>query len=127
MSARQESIIHGKGQPSDEIEKENMRMTMCIAMDNIFAHSKEVVEKEIEGLLIIIPLRGGIEDKENHLALNDAGRAIWDAVDGRKTVNEVLCALADEFMAAPGEIEKDVFSTMDELLKRKMLIESKAA
>ncbi len=102
-------------------------MTIGIAMDKIYAHAKDVLEKEIEGLLIIIPLRGGIEDKENHLALNDAGRAIWDALDGRRTMNEVLCILADEFMAAPGEIEKDVLCVLEELLKRNMLVEINAA
>ena len=99
-------------------------MTATIQMDKVYAHSNSVSEKEIEGLLIIIPLKEGIEDKDRHLALQDTGRAIWDTLDGRKTMKEALASLANEFLATPGEIEKDVFCLVEELLKREMLIES---
>ncbi len=99
-------------------------MATSTQMDKVYVHSMDVQEKEIEGLLIIIPLREGIPDKERHLALNDAGRAIWDAIDGKRTMREVLDVLADEFMSAPGEIERDVLSTLEEFLKRNMLIEA---
>jgi hypothetical protein len=102
-------------------------MTATIPMDKVYTHSNDVQEKEIEGLLIIIPLREGIPYKDEHLALNDAGRAIWDAIDGLRTMQEVLAALADEFMASPGEIERDVLHMVDEFLQKKMLIESTAA
>ncbi|MBI4633940.1 MAG: PqqD family protein [Deltaproteobacteria bacterium] len=102
-------------------------MTATIQMDKVYVHSSDVLEKEIEGLLIIIPLKGGIPDKDKHLALNDAGRAIWDTLDGKKTLKEGLAALAEEFLAVPGEIEKDVLCLVEELLKREMLIESSDA
>jgi hypothetical protein len=102
-------------------------MTTTIAMDKIYAHSENVLEKEIEGILLIIPLKGGIQDKESHLPLTEPGRALWDALDGKRTMREVLSVLAEEFMAGPGEIERDVFFLMVELLNREMLVEVSTA
>ena len=102
-------------------------MTATIQMDKIYAHSENVLEKEIEGLLLIIPLKGGIQDKENHLPLTETGRALWDALDGKRTMREVVAVLAEEFMAGPGEIERDVFCLMVDFLQREMLVEASAA
>ncbi len=98
-------------------------MTTTIAVDKVYAHAEKVLEKEIEGLLLIIPLKGGMQDKEKHLPLTETGRALWDALDGKRTMREVLAVLAEEFMAGPGEIERDVFCLMVDLLNRELLVE----
>jgi hypothetical protein len=85
--------------------------------------SEDIVVREIEGELIIVPLVSGIGDMEDELfTLNETGRVIWEKLDGRKTLEDIVGELSSEYDASLGEIEKDVLGLVKELLKRKMLV-----
>ena len=92
--------------------------------DAIYAPSEDIVAREIEGELIIVPLVSGIGDMEDELfTLNETGRAIWEKLDGEKSLKDVAEELSMEFEAPAGEIETDVTGLAEELLKRRMLVE----
>lgn len=95
-----------------------------IQMDAVYAPSDDVVAREIEGELIIVPLVAGIGDMEDELfTLNETGRAIWSKLDGERNLSAVISALAQDYHAQPGEIDGDVLGLVGELLKRRMLVE----
>ncbi|MEK6732144.1 MAG: PqqD family protein [Candidatus Omnitrophota bacterium] len=92
---------------------------------SIYKPSENVVAREIEGELIIVPLVSGIGDsKEELYALNETGKSIWEKLDGKTTLENVVKKLGVEFNAPVDKIEKDVFGLVGELLKRRMLIEA---
>lgn len=98
---------------------------MNAKLDAIYAPSEDVVAREIEGELIIVPLAAGIGDLEDELyTLNETGKTIWDRLDGKSNLRAIANNLQDEFEAPASEIETDVLGLVDELLKRRMLIES---
>jgi len=95
---------------------------MTVNNGDIYVASEEVVVREIEGELIIVPLAGGLGDEEDSLyTLNATGRAIWSKIDGRRTVGEIVAALSDEFDSQSGEIDADVVGLLEELARRRML------
>ena len=97
---------------------------MKIRVDTIYAPSDDVVAREIEGELIIVPLVSGIGDLEDELyTLNETGKAIWDRLDGKRDISGVVAALAQDYQAEPGEIERDVLGLVEELVRRRMLVE----
>lgn len=97
---------------------------MTIRMDAVYAPSDDVVAREIEGELIIVPLVAGIGDMEDELyTLNETGKAIWARLDGKATLGGVVAALAQDYDAPPGEIERDVLGMVEELVRRRMLVE----
>jgi len=72
---------------------------MTIRNDAVYVPSDDVVAREIEGELIIIPLVAGIGDMEDELyTLNDTGKAIWNLLDGQATLDEIISALARNSM-----------------------------
>ena len=97
---------------------------MSIALDNVYKPSDDVVAREIEGEIIIVPLVAGIGDMEDELfTLNDTGKAIWDQLDGRRSLAGVVAALIPEFEEAEdGAIERDVLGLVAELVQRRMLV-----
>jgi len=98
---------------------------MDVKLDCAYAPSEDVVARDIEGELIIVPLAAGIGDLEDELfTLNETGRAIWDRLDGKSTLRRIVDDLEAEFEAPESEIEADVLGLVHELLKRRMLIES---
>jgi hypothetical protein len=99
-----------------------------LRMDMIFSHSSDVVSREIDGALIIVPLTTGIGDMEDDLfSMNETGMEIWKMMDGTRTIGEVISALTAQYKADTGEIERDVAGIVAELLKRRMLVEATAA
>lgn len=93
-------------------------------MGAIYVPSEDVVAREIEEEIIIVPLTAGIADMEDELyTLNETGKAIWRRLDGKKSLAEIVSELSTEYEAAPEEIEKDVAGLAEELLDRKIIIE----
>ena len=96
---------------------------MNIAADAVYKPSDDVVAREIEGEIIIVPLVAGIGDMEDELfTLNDTGKAIWDKLDGQRSLADVVAELSPEFTAEDGAIERDVLGLVAELVQRKMLV-----
>ena len=96
---------------------------MELGLDAICTPSEDVVAREIEGELILVPLAAGIGDAEDDLyTMNETGKAIWTRLDGNKTLRAVATELAADFNAPPGEIEKGVLGLAAELARRKMLV-----
>ncbi len=93
-----------------------------IRLDQTYIPSDDIVAREIEGELILVPMVAGIGDMEDELfSLNDTGKDIWRRLDGKTTLAEVAKALTAEYSAPPGEIEGDVLGLVGELVRRKML------
>ena len=106
-------------------KKRELQMEKDVKIDTVFKPSNEVVAREIEGELIIVPLSAGVGDMEDELyTLNETGKAIWDKLDGKRNLKEVIHLLSEEFEEETAQIEKDVTGLIVELLKRKIIIEA---
>ncbi len=96
---------------------------MTISRDAVYAISDDVVAREIEGEIIIVPLVAGIGDLEDDLfTLNETGKAVWEKLDGRRSLNQVIAELAAQYQAAAGEIDQDVLGLVAELVQRRVLV-----
>ena len=96
-----------------------------ILMDAAYVPSEDVVAREIEGELVIVPLASGIGDMEDELyTLNETGQAIWRRLDGKRSLKDVARELSDEYTSNNSqEVENDVLGLAEELLKRRMIVE----
>jgi hypothetical protein len=95
----------------------------AVNLDSVCARSDDVVSREIEGELIIVPIASGIGDLEDELyTLNGTGRAIWQLLDGRRTLGEVAAELAGMYDAPVDTITRDVLGLCSELAARKILL-----
>ena len=97
-------------------------METQVTLDTKCIHSEDVVAREIEGDLIIVPLVAGIGDADDELyTLNETGKAIWQKLDGEMSLGQVATVLSEEFSSPESEIEKDVLGFVSEMVRRGML------
>jgi hypothetical protein len=90
--------------------------------ESICLPSEDIVAREIEGDIIIVPLVAGIGDADDELyTLNETGRVIWQKLDGEKPLRQVAAEISDEFSSDAGEIEKDVIGFASEMVDRRIL------
>jgi len=97
--------------------------TLIPDLDGIYVPSFDIVAREIEGELIIVPLTAGVGNLEDELySMNDTGREVWRLLDGVHTLAQIAVALAEEFDAPLDQIQADVLGLVAELLNRRMIV-----
>ena len=94
-----------------------------ISLTDVYLPSEDVVAREVEDEFIIIPIASGVGDMEDELySLNDSGKAIWDKLDGKKTLEKIKTELVKEYKATSKELEADVINFVSELTKRNIIV-----
>lgn len=89
----------------------------------VFSQSADVVAREIEGEMILVPIASEIGDIEDTLySLNESGRSIWNRLDGTRTLREIVAELSGEFSGDSKQIERDVVGLIGELSARRMIL-----
>ena len=75
-------------------------MTGKIDLGRIYAPSDDVVVREIEGEIVIVPLTSGIGDLEDEcFTFDEWGRAVWSKIDGSRPLATVVQELLDDYDA----------------------------
>ena len=91
---------------------------MDITLENICIPSADVVAREVDGRLVIVPLVEGVGDADREIyTLNETGRSIWHKLDGEKTLKQVALELADEFAIPLEQLERDVLGLVSDMIK----------
>ncbi|MCK9265929.1 PqqD family protein [bacterium] len=102
-------------------DKEN-----TIDINSIYVPSENIVSREIEDTIVIIPLTSGVGDMEDELyTLNETGKAIWKKLDGNRNIKALAKELSSTFEAPIETIEEDIVGLLQELMNRNMVVEKK--
>ena len=97
---------------------------MMDKLERVYAKSRDLVEREIEGEIIIVPLTSGIGDLEDELfTLNEVGKDIWTRIDGKKSVGAITKELLEMYDGDAETLIRDVLGFLAELEKRKLVVE----
>jgi hypothetical protein len=100
-------------------------MDAKVDLNAVYVPSKDVVVREIEGELIIVPMTSGMSDMEDALfTLNETGRAIMEKLDGKRMLKDVVESLSMEFESSGEELEGDVMGFVEVLFNRKILVQA---
>lgn len=97
---------------------------MTIDLTGCYRVSEDVIAREIEGELVIVPLKSGLGDLDAEMyALSSTGIAVWNKLDGRTPLEAVIKALSAEYGASYDEVKADVVELMAELLEKGLAVE----
>ena len=97
---------------------------MKINYDAVYSISDNVVAREIEEELIIVPLVSGIGDLDDEIfTMNATGKAIWNLLDGKNSIQNIIEILKNDYDSPQDEIEEDVMGLVEELVNQGMLVE----
>ena len=90
--------------------------------DNVrFIRNREVVSRQIEGELIIVPIRHGVGDLNSLYTLNQVGLVLWDFMQEEHTVPEMMNRVCDEFEVTAAQAQDDIREFLDSLLEEKLI------
>jgi hypothetical protein len=93
---------------------------MSKEIDSIIVKKKDVPYRIIESQAVIVN-----QNKENKLmyhTINEIGTEIWELIDGKRTIKEIIEEIIKKYEIEPESAQKDIIDFIQEL-KEKDLVE----
>jgi hypothetical protein len=86
-------------------------------LKTIVSHSPEVVTRKTGYEYVLVPVTNNIADMNSVFTLNETGAFIWDQIDGKRNVEEIIGALTTEYDIDNEKASEDIFTFIDNMSK----------
>jgi hypothetical protein len=86
-------------------------------LNSVLFQSSSIVTRKNGNEYILVPITNNIADMNSVYTLNETGAFIWEQIDGRRNVEEIISTLITEYDIDAENAEKDVFSFIDKMSK----------
>ncbi len=86
-----------------------------------FVRNREVVARQIEGELVIVPIRRGVGDLNSLYTLNQVGSVLWNFMNEGHTIEEMVSRVCDEFEVTASQAQSDIQNFLDAMLEEKLV------
>lgn len=95
-----------------------------INLETIYKKKEGLLEKEIEDELVIITIDDDISDIDSTIyTLNETGKMIWNTIDGKKSLKEIIRSAGQEYNVSEAQLEKELIQLICEFLTKKLIYE----
>jgi hypothetical protein len=82
----------------------------------VFVRDRHVVSRKIAGELFLVPVKGKLAHMEQLFNLTTVAEYIWDRLDGRKSLRDILNDIMAYFEVDQDQAESDIREFIAELL-----------
>ncbi len=80
-----------------------------------YRKSPDVVLRRVAGEALLIPIRRRLTDLDRIFTINETGEAVWELLNGRRTLEDIAMELAARFDVEPARARADVEELLDQL------------
>jgi hypothetical protein len=86
-----------------------------------FIRNRDVVSRQIQGELIIVPIRAGVGELNSLYTLNPVGSALWDFLEEAHNLPEMVQKVCDEFEVTADQACCDIAAFLDSLAEEQLV------
>ena len=86
-------------------------------LKSILSQSASVVTRKTGNEYVLVPITNNIADMNSVYTLNETGAFIWEQIDGKRTVEEIIIELTNEYDIDKQNAVSDVFSFIENMSK----------
>jgi methyltransferase-like protein len=86
-------------------------------LKSVPSHSPSIVTRKTGNEYVLVPVANNIADMNSVYTLNETGAFIWEQIDGRKSIEDIIAALLSEFETDERTATEDVLSFLEEMKK----------
>lgn len=83
--------------------------------DMVLKKNPDIVARVIDDETILMPIYKTSDDINCIYTLNKSAAFIWDAIDGKRTINQIKEMISKEFDSKPEEIDKEIADLLKDL------------
>ena len=84
-------------------------------LKSVPVRSASIVTRKTGNEYVLIPVTNNIADMNSVYTLNETGAFIWELIDGKKTIEELINAVVNKYDADFNTAIKDVFSFIEKM------------
>jgi methyltransferase-like protein len=84
-------------------------------LKSVPSRSPSIVTRKTGNEYVLVPVTNNIADMTSVYTLNETGAFIWELIDGKKSVEEIIEAVIDKYDVDREKATKDVFSLIDDM------------
>jgi len=85
------------------------------SLKSIVSQSTLIVPRKTGNEYVLVPITNNIADMNSVYTLNETGAFIWEKIDGKRNLEDIIAALIDEYDIDNKSAESDVFSFIENL------------
>jgi hypothetical protein len=89
--------------------------------DTFPRRSENIVFRKVAGEYILVPIAASAADVESIFNLNKTGAAIWEKLDGKKSLKDIIADIQEEYEVEDYRLERDIISFVDEMIAAKLI------
>ena len=86
-----------------------------INLKSVYSHSPKIVARDTGDEYVLVPVTDNIADMKSVYTLNSTGSFIWERIDGKRTVQDIVEELENEFDVDGKQALDDVLSFFQEM------------
>jgi hypothetical protein len=98
-------------------------MFQCTDMAT-YKHAGEVVLRRVGKEALLVPVRNKVGDLDSIFTLNETAIAVWESIDGKSSLDDVVERLCREYDVTREQAEADAAEIVRSLLSARLLQES---
>jgi hypothetical protein len=66
-------------------------------LKSILSHSPSVVTRKTGNEYVLVPVTDNIADMDSVYTLNETGAFIWEQIDGKKSTEQIISSMTEEY------------------------------
>ena len=82
---------------------------------SVYRRSTSVVSRQISGETLVVPIRGKVGDLASIYSFNEAGSALWAALEQPRSLESLASALCQSFEVERDDARRDVDAFVREM------------
>lgn len=88
-----------------------------IDLNTVYTQSPSIVTRKTGNEYVLVPIANNIADMNSVYTLNETGAFLWEQIDGKKRVKDLIEALVNEYDIDVDTASGDVMSFIEEMHK----------
>ena len=85
------------------------------SLKSILSHSPSVVTRKTGNEYVLVPVTNNIADMHSVYTLNETGTFIWEHINGKNSVEEIINALTLEYESDYDTAKDDAFTFVEDM------------
>ena len=90
--------------------------SLAAPMSKVFAKCEDFVQRDVAGECLLVPLKRQLIDANCIYVLNETGTAVWNKIDGRRSLSDITGEMYEEFEVTSEQLEQDLVVLIQDLL-----------
>lgn len=83
----------------------------------ILSHAPSIVTRKTGNEYVLVPVTNNIADMNSVYTLNETGAFIWELIDDKRSIADLIKEMTLEYMISEDEAERDILEFIEQLRK----------